>query len=200
MELVLIRHGLPERIETSDGTPADPPLSSLGHQQAARMANWLREENFHRIYASPMKRAHQTAMPLAEIMDKTIHLEAGVTEYDVDSDSYIPVEELKEVDFPRWKALMVGGYDDPALFTAFYQRVIASLENIVVENQGKKVAVVCHGGVINVWTARVIGFPPRLFFNPDYTSINKFMAASSGQHSVITLNQAVHLKYPLQGT
>ena len=41
MELILIRHGLPERVETEDGTPADPPLSEVGHEQARRMANWL---------------------------------------------------------------------------------------------------------------------------------------------------------------
>ena len=55
-------------------------------------------------------------------------------------------------------------------------------------------AVTCHGGVINVWTAHVIGFTPRMFFNPDYTSINRFQCASSGERSVITLNEAVHLR------
>jgi probable phosphoglycerate mutase len=193
MELVLIRHGLPERIETTDGSPADPPLSSIGEQQAYRMADWLCNEEFHCIYASPMRRAHQTAQPLAQRSDQSIHLDPGVAEYDVDSDVYIPVEELKQVDYPRWKALMEGGYDDPAGFAAFCDRVISSVEKMIADNPGKKIAIVCHGGVINVWTAHVIGFEPRLFFNPDYTSINRYMAASSGERSVISLNQAVHL-------
>lgn len=197
MELLLIRHGLPERIETTDGTPADPPLSSIGRQQASRMANWLRNEEFHCIYASPMRRAHQTAQPLAESAEKSINLDPGVAEYDVDSDIYIPVEELKQVDYPRWKALMDGGYDDPRSFAAFCGRVIDSVEKIITSNAGKKVAIVCHGGVINVWTAHVIGFEPRLFFNPDYTSINRYKAASSGERTVITLNQAVHLREDL---
>ena len=33
MELLLIRHALPIRIENTDGRPADPPLSALGHLQ-----------------------------------------------------------------------------------------------------------------------------------------------------------------------
>ena len=41
MELILIRHGLPLQVETEDGTPADPPLSEVGHKQAQRMAKWL---------------------------------------------------------------------------------------------------------------------------------------------------------------
>ena len=59
---------------------------------------------------------------------------------------------------------------------------------------GKRVAVTCHGGVINVWAAHVVGFDPRLFFNPNYTSVNRFMAASSGSKTVITLNEHFHLK------
>jgi hypothetical protein len=33
-----------------------------------------------------------------------------------------------------------------------------------------------------------------MFFNPDYTSINRYQCASSGERSVITLNEAVHLR------
>ncbi len=197
MELVLIRHGLPERVETRDGSPADPPLSAIGIQQASSMANWLRNEGFQRIYASPMRRAHQTAEPLAELCGMPIHLDQGVAEYDQDSDTYIPVEELKQVDYAAWKSLMAGGYSDPEGFAAFCERVVDTIEKIVISNSGKKIAIVCHGGVINVWTAHVIGFEPRLFFNPDYTSINRFMAAGSGERSVICLNQAVHLCAPV---
>jgi probable phosphoglycerate mutase len=42
MELVLVRHGLPER---SDAT-ADPPLCAEGHEQALRVARWLAQEAF----------------------------------------------------------------------------------------------------------------------------------------------------------
>ena len=72
-------------------------------------------------------------------------------------------------------------------------KVIETFERIVADNPGRRVAVTCHGGVINVWAAHAIGFPPRFFFNPDYTSINRFMCARSGERSVITLNEAVHL-------
>ena len=43
MELILIRHGLPEHVETEDGTPADPNLSEVGREQAQRMASLLAE-------------------------------------------------------------------------------------------------------------------------------------------------------------
>ena len=65
MELLLIRHGLPLRIERDDGEPADPPLSEMGLRQAERLAVWLRDLEIDGIYASPLKRANETAQPLA---------------------------------------------------------------------------------------------------------------------------------------
>ena len=193
MELVLIRHGLPEQVVSEDGSPADPPLSEEGHKQAGQLAEFLGDEQFDHIYASPMRRAYQTAQPLAEKQGVKIDIRSGIAEYDQQASVYIPIEQLKEVDYDRWNALMNGNYGSTIDFSAFADLVILTLEQIVGENPGKKIAVACHGGVINVWAAHVIGFEPRLFFNPNYTSINRFMAASSGQKSVITLNQAVHL-------
>ncbi|MDH5738111.1 MAG: histidine phosphatase family protein [Gammaproteobacteria bacterium] len=192
MELILIRHGLPEKIINEDGSPADPPLSVTGHEQAAKMADWMQTEQIDRLYSSPMQRAYQTAEPLARMLSREIEVREGVAEYDQNAENYIPVEELKEVDYERWLRLMRG--ETEVDFDEFAYRVISELEGIIADNQGKRVAVTCHGGVINVWAAHVVGFQPRLFFNPNYTSINRFMAASSGEKSVITLNEAYHLR------
>lgn len=194
MELILIRHGLPEKIINEDGAPADPPLSETGHAQAAKVAAWLEKEKIDRLYSSPMQRAFQTAEPLANQKGLDIEVSEGVAEYDQHAEHYIPVEELKELDYDRWLRLMRGEEMDHIDFPAFVEAVTTSLEKIIADNKGKRVAVTCHGGVINIWTAHVIGFEPRLFFNPDYTSINRYMAASSGEKSVITLNEHFHLK------
>jgi probable phosphoglycerate mutase len=58
------------------------------------------------------------------------------------------------------------------------------------------VAVFCHGGVINVWTAHVLGLAPRLFFEPGYTSVHRYMCARSGQRNVLALNERGHLRTP----
>jgi len=69
MEMLLIRHGLPVHKVNSDGTPADPPLSRLGREQARLVEEWLAEEGIDRIYSSPMLRARETAEPLARMMN-----------------------------------------------------------------------------------------------------------------------------------
>lgn len=192
MELILIRHGLPKHIENRAGQPADPPLSEIGHTQADLMATWLQHETIDHLYSSPMARAYQTAEPLARAQGLSIDLREGVVEFDRQSEVYVPVEKLKQIDYDRWLKLMKG--DVGVDFTVFSETVIATIEAIVQSHAGKRVAITCHGGVINVWTAHAIGFSPRMFFNPDYTSINRYQCASSGERSVITLNEAVHLR------
>ena len=192
MELMLIRHGLPEKVINEDGSPANPPLSKTGLEQAQKVADWLVDHEIDRLYSSPMQRAFQTAEPLARLKELEIEIRDGVAEYDRESGHYIPVEQLKELDYKRWRRLMDGNVDEVD-FPDFCKGVITTFEEIIAENRGKKVAITCHGGVINVWTAHVIGFEPRMFFNPNYTSINRFMAASSGEKSVITLNEHFHL-------
>ena len=77
MELVLVRHGLPERVEVETGT-ADPPLSTLGRKQADLVAEWLIGERIDAVYASPMQRAYETAQPYAALAGKEITIEEGV--------------------------------------------------------------------------------------------------------------------------
>ena len=194
MELILVRHGLPERIENDDGTPADPPLSAQGHEQAERVAGWLVRERIDRVYASPLRRARETAQPLVTALSAELRIEPGVSEFDQDAQHYIPMEELKRTDYPRWRQLMESGFAgafDPEVFRA---TVVRALEGIIEHNRGARVAVICHGGVINVWAAHLLGLERAMFFAPHYTSVNRFMAAGSGQRSIVSLNETGHLR------
>ena len=193
MELLLIRHGLPEKVVTTDGSPADPPLSAIGLKQAELVAEYLKDVRLDRLYSSPMRRAHQTAIPLAREQSLDIETEEGVAEYDRDAGSYIPVEQLKEENYEQWQNLMKGEMGNVD-FRVFYDTAVSSLARIADANRGKTIAVTCHGGVVNAWTANVLGLRPMMFFNPNYTSVSRFKVASTGEKSVITLNEYFHLK------
>lgn len=194
MELILIRHGLPMRAERQDGAPADPALSEVGHAQAAAVAAWLSEEEVHSIYSSPLRRAHQTALPLAERLGVDIEMEPRVAEYDQDSDTYVPLEELKLIDYDRWVQFMKQGYPDGMELEDFRKGVVESLDAIAARHPAQRIAVFCHGGVINTWAADVIGLGFKLFFNPFYSSINRFLISSTGVRSVGSLNECSHLR------
>lgn len=75
MDLIIVRHALPLRVEKESGT-ADPELSAEGHRQAELLACYLAHEHIDVVYSSPLARARQTASPLSsrlglELMRKT---------------------------------------------------------------------------------------------------------------------------------
>lgn len=188
MELLLIRHALPVRVDEGavDG-PADPVLADLGRVQAERLADWLAEERIDHIWSSPMRRARETAGPLAERLALPVVVDEGLAEFDRHASSYIPIEELKAAGDPRW-------YELPERPEEFAAEVVAAVERIVAAHPGERVAVVCHGGVINAYAGHVLGIDDPLFFLPAYTSITRVWAASSGLRSIHTLNESAHLR------
>ena len=68
MELVLVRHGLPVRRELTEGV-ADPELAPDGVTQAERLAKYLSREKIAAVYVSPLRRAQETAAPLARMLE-----------------------------------------------------------------------------------------------------------------------------------
>ena len=194
MELILIRHALPLRVEKQDGSPADPGLSEKGIEQARRLARWMKPERLEAIYSSPMNRAQMTAKFLAEVKGIEINIEAGVAEFDNQSSVYVPMEELKARDYDNWLKLVTGGFEARFNLEDFRKTAVAGIEKIISENSGRRVAVVCHGGIINIWAAHVLGIDKFLFFAPEYTSIHRFFASGKGQRSVASLNETAHLR------
>ena len=193
MELLLIRHGLPERVVNEDGTPADPPLSAKGRDQAERVARWLEGVSIDRLYSSPLLRARETAQPLAALRGLPVEIEPGVREYDADSALYIPMEDLKEHDYEQWKVLVSGGYAAEVDFLAFRGEVVTGVEQIIADNPGRRVVVFCHGGVINAWAGYVLGIGNPMFFEPAYTSIHRTLISSAGPRTLVSLNESGHL-------
>lgn len=195
MELILVRHALPVRRELLD-EPADPELSSDGHAQTKELVKYMASEQIDAIYASPLKRAQQTAAPLADQRKLDIVTSAGIAEWDQNSSEYVPIEELKAAGDPRWQAMLNGDWSADESEEDFEARIMTALETIVNDHKGQRVAVVCHGGVINQYLSEVLGLKGsvRMFFYPNYTSIHRVAAASSGERSIISINETSHLR------
>ena len=193
MEIVLVRHGLPMRVETKDGVAADPSLSRIGLAQAIQASDWLVGIDIDAIYSSPLQRARETAEPFAKRSGLKIGIEDDVSEFDRDSSTYIPMEELKAQDYEAWKAFVDGGYGDDVDVLSFQATVVRGIESIIDRHPGERVAVFCHGGVVNMWASHVLETPPRLFINVGYASVSRFLCASTGERSLVSLNETQHL-------
>jgi 2,3-bisphosphoglycerate-dependent phosphoglycerate mutase len=186
MELLLIRHARPLRAESVDG-PADPGLSHLGRRQAEALAAWLVPEGIEAVYTSPLRRSIETAEPVGEALGLTVTPDAALAEYDADAMAYIPIEELRAAGDPRW----MEGPDDIA---GFQSRVVEGVDRLAAAHASQCIALVCHGGVINVVVSAVLGIGPRMIFLPAYTSISRVLVASTGERSLESLNETGHLR------
>jgi len=195
MELLLIRHALPMRIEGADG-PADPPLAELGHRQAEALAGWLADEPLDAIYTSPLRRAIETAAPLAAATGLGAIVDEDLAEYDRHASDYVPIEELRAENDPRWQQMVAGdwgadGLHDPDAWVA---GVVEAVERVVAAHPGEVAAIVAHGGVVNAYLAGVLGTSTLMFFEPAYTSISRVLAARSGQRQVRSVNETAHVR------
>ncbi len=169
-ELYLIRHGQTawNKEERIQGTE-DVPLDETGVAQAGGLVGRLRGVRLRAVYASPLRRAMQTAQPLAaaagltvqadpRLMERNWGVYQGTTRIEAARRHPQVEEELRRT--PR-AARPPGGesYDDLRL------RVDAALREIAASGPGP-VAVVCHGGTIAAGLQALLGMTgwPRIRF------------------------------------
>ena len=196
MELLLVRHAQPVRIEGGRGTgPADPGLTAGGLEQAARLAAWLAFEGADAVVSSPLARARETAEPIASALGLAVEVVEGISEYDAHSDEYIPIEELRELKDDRWYATIEGRWSDVGGVDPheFQARVVPAVERLIERFPGQRVVAVTHGGVINVYLAHVLGIERTLWFYPEYTSVSRVHASRQGHRSIASINETGHL-------
>jgi broad specificity phosphatase PhoE len=196
MELVLVRHALPERIDaTAGGAPADPGLVDRGREQAERVVQALAHDRVDAVYSSPAARALQTAAPLARALGLQVVVEPGIAEFDSGDGSYVPVEELKASGDPRWELLARGDlYSvgvDPA---AFRERVVAAVEAVAARHPGGRAVLFTHAGAINACTGQLLGQTRAIWFAPAYCSITRVAAARDGRRGLVSLNETGHVR------
>ncbi len=194
MELILIRHALPLRVEAVDG-PADPPLAPLGFSQADALAGIVQPDEYDALYVSPLLRARQTADPLATRTGLTPTIADGLAEWDRHSRAYVPLEDLRRESPEVLEAMALGQWDRLGIdMEAFVERVNDTVDGIASSHPSQRVAVVCHGGVINAFVSRVLGLSSPLFFEPGYTSVSRVRVSRAGGRGVLSINETGHLR------
>jgi len=196
MDLIFVRHAEPVRVEAAPGDPpADPPLTEAGHAKAHLVCQWLAAETIDHIVTSPLRRARETAAPLAAGLGIDPEVVDGIGEFDRRDSSYIPFEEIPR-DHDRFSAMVEGrwtdidGWTDPLTFR---EETVAAVESLVERFPGGRVAVFTHAGVVNVYLGHVLGIARSLWFYPGYASLSRVAAARTGERGVVSVNETSHL-------
>jgi len=136
----------------------DIDLNDLGRWQAERTGEALRDAGIEHIYSSDLCRAHNTARAIAgpsRIAAEHIRLDQGLRERcfgRFEGLTYAQVGELHPQDALRWKHRDAdwappGGESQQQVF----KRVQLALDAIAARHPGEHIAIVAHGGVLDVF-------------------------------------------------
>ena len=87
-----------------------------------------------------MRRARETAEPLAAALGLDVEIVDGLIEYDSTSADYIPMAELQATNDPRWLAMVEGRWEELGAGPAhvFKARVAQCVDEIVDRFPGRR--------------------------------------------------------------
>jgi probable phosphoglycerate mutase len=167
-EIWLIRHG--DCYEDLADT-VDPPLSKLGRDQAARLAERLRWKEPAAVYSSPYRRAMETAKAFSRdihVDDRLVEMKLEVTE-----DGSLDLREPS---------------------SGVVERMRAVVDEITKRHTGQRIAVVGHGAAIIAYLTDVLRLETgQLRILPYYTSIS-VVRALGDRRMVGALGDVAHLQ------
>jgi 2,3-bisphosphoglycerate-dependent phosphoglycerate mutase len=153
--IIAIRHGETTwNVDTRIQGQLDIPLNSTGRRQAERMALALGDEPITAIYASDLSRAWETAQYLGRALDVPVSKEEALRERgfgDFEGKTFAEIEALLPDQSLRWRKrdpefAPAGGES----LLALRSRVVAAAERLAAEHPGELIALVGHGGVMDV--------------------------------------------------
>lgn len=163
-ELILLRHGETDwNRELRFQGHVDVGLNAIGMEQARRLARRLAGEKAHRLFASDLLRAQQTAQPVAQQLGLASVTDPALREQSFGQVDGMRVEDIKVQHPQAWAGwlLFQEDYGMPGGETTrqFHARVMDAVSRLVAAHRGETVVVVTHGGVLDMIyrTARSLG-------------------------------------------
>jgi probable phosphoglycerate mutase len=152
--VLLLRHAESADPTVFHGAESDVALSERGRRQAALIAPVLRALKPDAVVSSAMRRAVETATPIAELCGLPLRIERELHERRVGALSgtaYGGNEGVWPETLRRWVAGETGYAPEGAeSFDAMRERVLPVWRRLVREWEGKTLVIVAHGIVCRV--------------------------------------------------
>ena len=158
--IYLVRHGKAAASFTDD---ADPGLDVEGHEQAKQACELLTRHTPLELLSSPLKRAQETAIPLAEKLSQSVAIETRVAE--------IPSPGLSLQERGPWLGKIMQ--ENWSQQTQALQDWRASLGQALIDIQ-QDTAIFSHYVAINAAVGFAEGKDQVMVFRPNNASITVF--------------------------
>lgn len=158
--LYLMRHAQTADVSKFHGSESDIGLSDWGHEQSRRLARQFEGSPVNAIYSSAMRRAVDTATPIAVALGLKLTQVPELHERSMGELAGAPREEFRHFFTDAMTAWMSGDleYTHPTgeSFAAMRSRGVPSLTGILDRHDGQTVAVVAHGMLIRVLISSLV--------------------------------------------
>jgi broad specificity phosphatase PhoE len=168
--VVLVRHCEPD--ESMRGRlygALDIPLSAAGYEQARAIAGALEGIRLDAVFSSPLRRALETAAPLARARGLEPVVHDGLRELsfgEVEGLSYDEIARERPELFERWMSDPTGTrFPEGERFGDLRNRALEAAAEIRTEHESA--AIVAHGGITRAILAAALGMPDDTIFRLD---------------------------------
>ncbi|HZG54741.1 MAG TPA: histidine phosphatase family protein [Pyrinomonadaceae bacterium] len=160
--ILLIRHGQSEgNAERRFGGHTATPLSALGRKEAEATARALGREAVTAIYSSDLRRAVETAAPLARALNLELTETDAFRERSVGHMEGLTFEEAAEQFPDEYAALLRRDFehilDGGESYRQLLARAARRLDRAVADNHGGVIAVFSHTGTICILALHLLG-------------------------------------------
>jgi broad specificity phosphatase PhoE len=198
--VVLVRHGETEwnRVERFRGR-IDIELNETGRRQARALAHRLSGWQIAAIYSSPLKRALQTAQPIAEACGLEVAILEGMTDVDYGVSAGLSPEEARAQDpevHETWvHTPLLTRFPGGESLQQVQDRAWSALEEVSSAHKGETILLVSHTVVNRVLICSALGLVGDAFWRigQDNAAIN-ILQGASGRYQVLLLNDTSHLE------
>ena len=201
--VLLIRHGQSRgNAEGRFGGHTDTPLSARGRRQAEALAKALVGERFTAIYSSDLKRAVQTAEPLARVTRAKLITSDAFRERSVGVMEGLTFEEAAAQHPEQYAALLHRDFEHVLLGGESYRQMLdrasRKLDEIIEKHKGGRIAVFTHTGAICILSLHLMGALDSPELKPVWIAtancgIARFDLREDGFVRVLALNDTRHL-------
>ena len=165
--VLLVRHG--QTATTGHVLPGRAPglhLSDDGRRQADAAAQRIGKlKRVAAIYASPLERARETAMPIARARGLALRIERGLLELDVGRWTGSRLDRVSKR--PEWSTVQryPSGFRFPngESFVEMQTRITDAVARLVARHPGQTIALVSHADPIKAAVAHALGTHLDLF-------------------------------------
>jgi probable phosphoglycerate mutase len=171
--LVLVRHGVTDhtarKLFSGGLTSSNPPLNDEGRAQVRATAEWLvpLRDEVDAVIASPVRRTHESAEILGEILGHPVELDEALAEMEFgtwDGLTFADVQEQFPDELSEWLGNLEHAPGGGESFRTVAERVLLGRDRILQEYAGRTVLVVSHVTPIKTLVADALGAPLEALF------------------------------------